>query len=116
MNGLTKIYRTLTKSLYLVCNQIKRDLSDRIVIDSEPCVNDDLNLVIDEAMTEDGLDQSKFSNAFASLLVHGLSKDQKIAKFMTKLEGHRYFCNCEQVDWEGLKEGLQDLLQDISKR
>ena len=79
-------------------------------------VNDeDILLIIDESFKEEGFDSSKFSADVLQLLLVGLSKEQRIAKFIAKLEGYRYQCVCGTVDWDDIKDSFLVLAEEISK-
>ena len=80
-----------------------------------PFTNEDIDLILNESIQDDILDHSKFATLLEQLFYIGLTREQKIEKFYKEFDSHRYFCGCERVDWDSLREKLEALISDISK-
>lgn len=101
---------------YNICREIEQAvLSVNPEKKTLPFTNEDVDLIINESIQDDILNKSKFANLLEQLLYVGMSKEQKIEKFWKEFDSHRYYCGCDRVDWDTLKEKMQGLIDDISK-
>lgn len=101
---------------YNICREIEEAISS---IDPDkktlPFTNEDIDLILNESIEDDTLDKAKFASLLELLLFVGMTKEQKIEKFWKEFDSHRYFCGCERVDWDTLREKIQSLIDDVSK-
>lgn len=101
---------------YNICREIEQAvLSVNPEKKTLPFTNEDVDIIINESIQDDILNKSKFANLLEQLLYVGMSKEQKIEKFWKEFDSHRYYCGCDRVDWDTLKEKMQGLIDDISK-
>ncbi len=91
-----------------IISQLSAQFSTSAIIDDE-----DLSMVLDDAIIEDSFSHEKFASDLATLIVRGLTREQKIAKLLMKVDGYRYYCNCDLVDWDGLKETIADFVREV---
>ena len=101
---------------YNVCREIEQHVlsidPDKKVL---PFTNEDIDLILNESIEDDILDKSKFATQLEQLFYVGMTKEQKIEKFWKEFDSHRYYCGCERVDWDTLREKLEGLINEISK-
>ena len=98
------------KLSYEVESELKLSYGDII----KPLTDDSISTIIDAALSEDSIDKLLFSSLLIEMLLNGLSKEQRISVFMKNLDEHRYFCNCDRLDWDVIKKSVLDLVDDIS--
>ena len=76
--------------------------------------DDKVTLLIDESTLDEGLNKQIFANKLLDILLHGLSKEQKIAHLFSIIDEQRYCCKCEMIDWDVIKQGVLSLVEDLS--